>query len=1767
MIFSSNKKSIVRLLLVVSSLLLSSTLPAQSASKVTSVIDAPGVSPFGLAFAGHFLWTSDKKTNTIYKIDMSGKVLFSFKSPSKEPGGLSWDGKHLWNTNPRANRIFKLNSSGKVISKFKSPSIFPYSIAWDGKKLINIDRSKNVMHYLYPSGKKALSVKVPFKHPGGIAWDGKFIWVVQSDSGRICLIDTKGKLVSSFYPPGRDSMDLTWGENSLWVMDSVKKKIYKMDVSSLYPKEFFIKGRITVDGRPLESVKVVQTGKAKQETRTDKDGRFSLKTIFKGKYTITPQKSRYAFRPKKLEVKIKDRSLLDKDFAAIPYNKKFFQQNAQKPQKNNGTYKDSKRADKKLAWSKTFSGDVVEKFLAPISDPSGIAWDGKNLWLSDKHKRNIFKLSPKGKLIKTIRGPVKGLSCLHWDGQYLWGTHTRTNKIYRLDTKGKIKTSISPPSFFPFGLSWDGEALWHSDSNNKTLYRLDKKGRVLSSFKVPFVHPLGIEWESYYIWVTSPDEKRIYKISEEGEIISYISSPAAKASDIALDKRYIWVVDQLTKYIYKIDKKRYEPHFSIAGTVSTEQMSTLEGVKISLLGKRKLYTTSDKYGGFNFRKLEAGKYALLAEKKGYQFLPEKFSILLRNKNIRSKDFIARKIKKKEPTQDKKKIAFVTEEKIKAPKTALKEEKQGTIKKKSANLKRFSHSKAFITGRISAKGIGIGEVKVTLSGDKNNKSYSDNSGIFTFGGLSDGEYTLTPYKQGYKFTPKTLDVYLYNIPSKNNNFEAKAIQKGNVSVFKVALANPSGIAWDGKAIWLINRDGKKLYSVNKNGEILNTFNISIEKPVSLAASDKYLWTSSVRRNKIYKLNKKGDVLSSFPTPGHFPVGVAWDKKGKLWHSDKNEKKIYTLTANGKILSSFYTNVKQPSGIAFSEGTIWIIDGGNNSLTQIDSYGNTLQELPAPCSTPKDITLIGNTAWVIDRATKKIYTISLKQKKSIFTVSGSVIYNTEGLPQIEISLAGKGEGEQMTDSEGNFVFTGVSQGEYTIAPVSEMFTFSPEYLNINLKDKSLDKIVFYANYIPAAKKQAKMVISGTVIQNGKPLQGINVYLSGSNNMKTFTNQDGFFAFRNLEEGTYRVTPKKAGYEVIPSYFDLNLQSLDLENNFFKVVEKAKPAKVKLSSISGHIKFGEKDLEGAEVYLNGQGKHVVVKSDKRGIFSFDKLHKGIYNISVSKKGYSFSPELRTVMVIEKDKNKNDFKAILTLKNKTIRKFTITGRITKGGGPLEKIRVVARSSKFEKSTYTNIGGNYSFYDIPKGEYIVAPEDKNLIFFPNKYKIELSKLHSLGNNFGAMSISEYQNRLAKMGTKPRGKPSPPKALKFPKPFKTDIQDVRKYNIATLSQGQSLDIPSYLDPEVLSKNMAMDGFYIWILDTVKKKIFKVDSDKKIYQDISIPSGAPSSIKIIANDLYISDANGKTIYHMDISSSRDRFSVSGRVSRGGVGIPEVIVTVIGDEGKYTGLTDQDGFYYFKGVKKGQYIITPYMKKSTFTPPAVSIAIIQDTDEQNFSEQVFDDDRGFLMDIRQDEVGVNDADVNISTKTSLIPTYADVTAIKRESNRTSKYNIPAPMAKSYQDGRCTSCKKGQKKDAIFPDAPVVINPYTKKPFLIYEIMCFRCHRNLWLNHPVGIFPRKVDLPWDAIPIKPGGRVRLTCRGCHDKDKGYYKYLRWDAGDYDGVNKIVCLRCHKDKTVEWAKSHRPIMQQKTKKGSAAPSSSPMPFTPPRFFQNMLK
>jgi len=204
----------------------------------------------------------------------------------------------------------------------------------------------------------------------------------------------------------------------------------------------------------------------------------------------------------------------------------------------------------------SFTGEVVKSYDTPGSCPTGLTYDGKNIWLADRKADKLFCIDKEnGKVIRKIDSPGYWPMGLAWDGSALWNSDVKDGKVYKIDPKdGTILKTIESPDSSPRGLSWDGEYLWCADDRSDEIIQFSPDdGTTIISFKSPSIDPRGLCYDGKYLWVSDRIKDEIYMVDpRNGCVILIAKAPGPFTRGLCYDGKYLWAVDYQNDKLYKL---------------------------------------------------------------------------------------------------------------------------------------------------------------------------------------------------------------------------------------------------------------------------------------------------------------------------------------------------------------------------------------------------------------------------------------------------------------------------------------------------------------------------------------------------------------------------------------------------------------------------------------------------------------------------------------------------------------------------------------------------------------------------------------------------------------------------------------------------------------------------------------------------------------------------------------------------------------------------------------------------------------------------------------------------------------------------------------------------------------------------------------------------------------------------------------------------------------------------------------------------------------
>ena len=158
------------------------------------------------------------------------------------------------------------------------------------------------------------------------------------------------------------------------------------------------------------------------------------------------------------------------------------------------------------------SGAVIRE-LESESPPSGVCYDGDDLWITVRNSSQIVKLNiVTGTTIRVLTLTRGDFGPIDFSGSRLYITDRLTNSVLVVDPEtGRIEKALSNPGFSLNGVAYDGVNLWTIDATQMKIFRLTASGSVLMSYQTPGRAGAGMSVGSGIMW-TGDQTGKIFKL-------------------------------------------------------------------------------------------------------------------------------------------------------------------------------------------------------------------------------------------------------------------------------------------------------------------------------------------------------------------------------------------------------------------------------------------------------------------------------------------------------------------------------------------------------------------------------------------------------------------------------------------------------------------------------------------------------------------------------------------------------------------------------------------------------------------------------------------------------------------------------------------------------------------------------------------------------------------------------------------------------------------------------------------------------------------------------------------------------------------------------------------------------------------------------------------------------------------------------------------------------------------------------------------------------
>jgi DNA-binding beta-propeller fold protein YncE len=197
--------------------------------------------------------------------------------------------------------------------------------------------------------------------------------------------------------------------------------------------------------------------------------------------------------------------------------------------------------------------------------------------------------------------------------------------------------------------------------------------------------------------------------------------------------------------------------------------------------------------------------------------------------------------------------------------------------------------------------------------------------------------------------------------------------GNIKTIPIPSANPEGIIFDGKYIWVAN-NGVGANSVSKfdviSQSLVATYPVGLD-PDGLAFDGSFIWVTNSNNNNVWKINRDtGAYVAGYAT-GIFPLSIIYDganmwigngQGGSARAADPGIGSVTKIRAADGVTLGTYTVGNAVRGLVYDGASIWVCNANDNTVSRLRAANVALLGTFATGKSPRAVAFDGSKIWI-------------------------------------------------------------------------------------------------------------------------------------------------------------------------------------------------------------------------------------------------------------------------------------------------------------------------------------------------------------------------------------------------------------------------------------------------------------------------------------------------------------------------------------------------------------------------------------------------------------------------------------------------------------------------------------------------------------------------------------------------------------------------------------------------------------------------------------
>jgi len=197
------------------------------------------------------------------------------------------------------------------------------------------------------------------------------------------------------------------------------------------------------------------------------------------------------------------------------------------------------------------TNDVVES-VSVGSLPHGVAFDGAHIWVSNPGDHSVSKININTNDVVESVSVGRLPHGVAFDGAHIWVANSGDYSVSKININTNDEVASVSVGTNPRGVAFDGAHVWVFNSGGNSVSKINiNTNDVVASVSVG-TNPKGVTFDGAHIWVSNSGDNSVSKININTNDVVASVSVGTNPRGVAFDGAHIWVINYVDNSVSKI---------------------------------------------------------------------------------------------------------------------------------------------------------------------------------------------------------------------------------------------------------------------------------------------------------------------------------------------------------------------------------------------------------------------------------------------------------------------------------------------------------------------------------------------------------------------------------------------------------------------------------------------------------------------------------------------------------------------------------------------------------------------------------------------------------------------------------------------------------------------------------------------------------------------------------------------------------------------------------------------------------------------------------------------------------------------------------------------------------------------------------------------------------------------------------------------------------------------------------------------------------------